>query len=172
MISQTAEYALRAIVALAQEPGRTLLTPQIAAITKVPPAYLSKILGTLGRHGLVRSRRGVGGGFFLAKEPGLITVLEVVNAVDPLKRIERCPLDLASHGTNLCPLHRRLDDAAKWVERSFAETHIAELLSDAAGSSPLCASAHRPQGTERCDRDAVPTTGEQPKPGARIVPRG
>lgn len=140
MISQTAEYALRAIVVLAQGPDQVMLTPQIAAATKVPPAYLAKVLQTLGRHGLVHSQRGLGGGFSLAKEPAQITVLEVVNAVDPLKRIERCPLDLAGHGMNLCPLHKRLDEAAESVEQSFARTTIAELLSQPGRSTPLCQS--------------------------------
>ena len=47
----------------------------------------------------------------LAKPPGELTILEVVNAVEPIGRIKTCPLGLSSHGVNLCPLHRRLDAA-------------------------------------------------------------
>jgi Rrf2 family protein len=138
MISPTAEYALRAIVAIAQRDGESTVTPDIAETTKVPPGYLSKVLQTLRRARLVDSRRGLGGGFTLAKPASAMTVLEVVNAVDPIQRIERCPLGIESHGGNLCPLHRRLDEATAAVERSFAETTIAELLAQPGSSTPFC----------------------------------
>lgn len=141
MISPTAEYALRAIVAIAQANGEAAPTQGIAKLTKVPPGYLPKVLQMLGRAGLVESRRGLGGGFKLAKPPSELTVLEVVNAVDPIKRIKKCPLDLESHGANLCPLHKRLDEATEHIERSFGNTSIAELLAQPDRSTPFCESA-------------------------------
>ncbi|MCH8878418.1 MAG: Rrf2 family transcriptional regulator [Planctomycetes bacterium] len=138
MISQTAEYALRAMVAIAQNSGDAVVTPMIAEITKVPPGYLSKVLQTLRKAGLVESRRGLGGGFILAKPAEEVTLLEVVNAVAPIKRIDRCPLGIDSHGTNLCPLHKRLDESAELVEQSFASITIAELLSEPGRNAPLC----------------------------------
>lgn len=128
MISPTAEYALRAIVAIAQGGGDAVVTPTLVEMTKVPPGYLPKVLQTLRKAGLVLSKRGLGGGFKLAHPPEKITVLDVVNTVDPIKRIVRCPLDLDSHNTTLCPLHKRLDEVAEMVEKSFASTTIAELL--------------------------------------------
>ena len=138
MISPTAEYALRAVVAIAQSGGDAVVTPTIAEITKVPPGYLSKVLQTLRKAGLVHSKRGLGGGFTLARSAENMTVLEVVNAVEPIKRIHHCPLGIDSHGTTLCPLHKRLDDASELVEQSFASTTIAELLSAPGRSAPLC----------------------------------
>jgi hypothetical protein len=67
-----------------------------------------------------------------------MTVLDVINAVDPVKRIRECPLGLKSHGGNLCPLHRRLDDAISLAERAFAVSTIDELLSQPNMSTPLC----------------------------------
>lgn len=138
MISPTAEYALRAVVALAQGGVESATTQSVAKLTRVPPGYLPKVLQMLGRAGLVESRRGLGGGFKLAKPASELTVLEVVNAVDPIKRIERCPLDLESHGGMLCPLHKRLDEAIESVERSFAGTTIADLLRGPGTSTPFC----------------------------------
>lgn len=139
MISPTAEYALRAVVAIAQGGGKPVVTSTLVEITKVPPGYLPKVLQTLRRGGLVHSKRGLGGGFTLTRDPEQITVLAVVNSVDPIKRIERCPLNIESHRTSLCPLHKKLDKAAEMVEKSFATTTIAELLaSNDDGPAPLC----------------------------------
>ena len=138
MISQTVEYALRAVVHLAAGAGEARTTDQIAAATRVPRAYLSKVLQSLTRGGLVRSQRGLGGGMTLAKPASELTILEVVNAVEPIQRIRRCPLDLASHGIRLCPLHRRLDQALEMFETAFATTTLAEILAEPGGSVPLC----------------------------------
>lgn len=137
MISQTAEYALRAMVCLANHRDAALTTQQIAKFTRVPAGYLSKVLQALGRSGLVTSQRGLHGGFTLGKSPRELTVLEVVNAVDTFKRIERCPLGLAAHGKDLCPLHKRLDDAIALVEKAFRDTTLEELLSEGSSSRPL-----------------------------------
>src|SRR3954468_1189802 len=109
MISQTVEYALRAVVYLAGQAPAARTTDQVAAATRVPKAYLSKVLQGLVRAGVVRSQRGVGGGRPRAKPGAELTILEGVNAVEPVGRIRTCPLGLKSHGVRLCPLHKRLD---------------------------------------------------------------
>ncbi len=138
MISQTVEYALRAVAHLAGESPASRTTKQIAAATQVPAAYLSKVLQGLAKAKIVRSQRGIGGGVTLAEDPKQLTILDVINAVDPIQRITKCPLDLSSHGTNLCPLHRRLDNAMAEVETAFAGTTLAELLNESGQSKPLC----------------------------------
>lgn len=138
MISQTVEYALRAVCYLASQSPKAGTTEEIAAATKVPRAYLSKVLQSLGRGGLVHSQRGLGGGMTLTKLPKDLTILEVVNAVEPIQRIKTCPLGLSSHGIRLCPLHRRLDNALAMVEKAFGGTTLAEVLSEPTTSRPLC----------------------------------
>ncbi|MBI3759331.1 MAG: Rrf2 family transcriptional regulator [Deltaproteobacteria bacterium] len=159
MISQTAEYALRAMVVIAQHTTQPILTPEIAKQTKVPPGYLAKILQALGRANLVRSQRGIGGGFLLARPADEISVLDVVNSVDPVKRIHTCPLEIAAHGVALCPLHRELDDAASLIEKAFTRCTLQRLLSEDARA--LCG--------ER-GRAAVPVAIEgkkqQPRPAS------
>lgn len=138
MLSQTVEYALRAVVYLATKPGETATTEEVSEKTKVPAPYLAKILQSLTKKGIVRSQRGVGGGVVLARPPEVLTILEVVNAVEPIRRIKTCPLDLAAHGVRLCPLHKRLDAAYAALESAFSETTLSELLADRSGSIPLC----------------------------------
>jgi Rrf2 family nitric oxide-sensitive transcriptional repressor len=138
MISQTAEYALRAVVALGSAPDRPMTTKQISARTKVPAGYLSKVLQGLSRAGLVEAQRGLGGGFVLARSLDEITILDVINTVDPLKRIERCPLGLAAHGRRLCSLHARLDQGLAQLESLFGGSTIAQLIAEQSRGRTLC----------------------------------
>ena len=138
MFSQTVEYALRAVVYLAGKSGGPASTAAVAKATKVPPAYLVKVLQSLVKAGIVSARRGVGGGVALAQAPATLSILEVVNAVDPIRRIQTCPLDLAAHGARLCPLHRRVDAALAAVEAAFRDTTLAEVLTEPSRSKPLC----------------------------------
>lgn len=148
MFSATVEYALRAIVHLAQHSPAGRTTDQIAEATKVPKAYLGKVLQGLRSKGIVVSQRGIGGGISLVKPPADLTILEVVDAVDPIKRIETCPLGLKAHGTHLCPLHRRVDNALAGVQQAFQKTTLAEVLAEPSRSAPLCDGlVDIPQGT-------------------------
>jgi len=121
---------MRAVLALAAGDGTPMTTRQIAETMKVPQSYLSKVLQALVRGGLVYSTRGLRGGFVLVKTADNITLLQILNSVNPLQRIESCPLDLDAHSSDLCPLHRRLDQAMAMVENAFSGTTLAEILSE------------------------------------------
>jgi Rrf2 family protein len=138
VLSQTVEYALRAVVFLAGQCPHARTTHEIAAATRVPAPYLSKVLQALRRAQIVHSQRGIGGGVSLAVPPESLTILAVVNAVEPLQRIKSCPLGLAAHGVRLCPLHKRLDNALALMEQAFGETTLAEVLAEPSASVPLC----------------------------------
>ena len=130
MFSQSAEYALRAVSLLAARQPDSLTTEQIANATGVPQAYLSKVLQALRKAGVAKSQRGIGGGVSLANDPQDITILDIMDAVDPIRRITECPIGLAAHGVRLCPMHSRLDSALAMVEVVFRETTLAELLAE------------------------------------------
>src|SRR5262249_31598054 len=137
MFSQKVEYALRAVTYLAsQTMARTV--EDTAKVTRVPKDYLAKVVQELVKKGILRSQRGVKGGVSLAKRPEELTILEVVNAVDPIKRLTTCPLELKAHGVRLCPLHARVDAALALVEDAFRKTTLAEVLAEPTTSIPLC----------------------------------
>lgn len=137
MLSKTAEYALRAVVWLAREPGRAESADHLAKVTKVPRRYLHKVLQDLVHADLVRSQPGPGGGYSLRVSPADVSILDVVNAVAPLERIRQCPLGLSSH-TSLCPLHAELDKAYAATERAFGRVTLARLLRSTSPVIPLC----------------------------------
>lgn len=133
MLPKTAEYALRAVTCLAErdaEDETPTSADDLAEATKVPRRYLNRVLQDLIESGLVKSRCGPRGGYELAKATDLITILDVVNSVAPLGRIEECPLGLESH-TSLCPLHAELDRVYAATEAAFAGVTIAALLASA-----------------------------------------
>ena len=83
-VSTRGDYAARALLSLAlhsETEGPTSVR-DIAERTGLPQPYLEQILLALKGAGLVRSKRGVGGGYILAREPALITLGEIVSAVD------------------------------------------------------------------------------------------
>ncbi|MGB7325978.1 MAG: Rrf2 family transcriptional regulator [Rubripirellula sp.] len=130
MLSKTAEYALRAVTCLAEREACDK-TPSsadaLAEVTQVPRRYLNRVLQDLVVGKLVLSRCGAKGGYELAKPTSAITILDVINAVGPLGRIESCPLGLKSH-TSLCPLHAELDRSYAATEAAFAGVTIKQLL--------------------------------------------
>jgi len=137
MLSKTAEYALRAVVWLARQPGHAESADHLAEVTKVPRRYLHKVLQDLVHAGIVRSQSGPGGGYALDRSPKDVSILDVVNAVAPLERIRECPLGLSSH-TSLCPLHKELDKAYAATEQAFARVTLAKLTRPTSPIVPLC----------------------------------
>jgi Rrf2 family nitric oxide-sensitive transcriptional repressor len=137
MLSKTAEYALRAVVYLGGRMGQPASADLLSEKTKTPRRYLHRVLQDLVAAGLVDSRSGPGGGYELALEAKKITILDVVNAVSPVQRINSCPLGLKSH-TRLCPLHKELDKAYAATETAFKKVTIKKLLESTNPIVPLC----------------------------------
>lgn len=137
MLSKTAEYALRAVVCLASSPNHSKSADALAKMTRVPRSYLNRVLQDLAAAGLVHSRPGPGGGYELAREANAVTILDVINAVSPIERIRHCPLGLTSH-TQLCPLHRELDQAYAATEAAFRRVTLEDLVTSTSPIIPLC----------------------------------
>lgn len=138
LLSDASEYGLRAVLWLAQRPGSAMKVREIAEATHSSPGYLVKVLQSLAKAGILSAQRGAHGGFTLERDPKTLTVLEVLNEIDPIERIRTCPLGIESHGSVLCPMHKRIDDAMAMIEDSFANSTIHELMTDPSTSKPLC----------------------------------
>lgn len=130
LLSDAAEYGLRAMVWLSNRPREPHKVQAIAEATGATPGYLIKVLQALARAGILSAHRGTTGGYALSREPDAVSVLDVVSAIDPIERIRSCPLGLPAHARELCRLHRRIDDSLASIEQDFARTTIAELALD------------------------------------------
>lgn len=138
MLSQTSEYALRAMACMALKPDEKFTAGELAKTTMVPQDYLAKVLQQLAGAGLIVGRRGVGGGYSLTRAPDKITLIDVINAVASLQRIKTCPLGLSTHGTQLCPLHREVDRAIAAALAVFDGRTLADVLNEPGANTPLC----------------------------------
>jgi Rrf2 family protein len=130
-IRRNTDYALRALVHLAQKKQEDVVFVRtIAKEENVSEDFLRKIFQTLTEAGIVNSHRGPKGGFSLAKAPGEITVLEVMEALQGPVVINRCFLgkDYCSNFSR-CELKDRLIGVQKGMLNFLNSITIAHLLS-------------------------------------------
>ena len=129
-ITRTTDYALRAALHLAAHRDKTAVSSlDIAREQSIPPAYVSKVLQTLARAGIVTSTRGRNGGARLRRPPEATTVLDIVEAMEGeillnrcLIRRGECPRDLA------CPVHTLWGEARDDLTRKLRSVTLADLV--------------------------------------------
>ena len=81
-LTKQADYGAVLMTQLAGEPGRLFTAPELAAETSLPLPTVSKILKLLAREGLLASQRGVKGGYTLARDPGEISIADLITTLD------------------------------------------------------------------------------------------
>jgi len=98
-ITRQADYALRAMYYLSKmDPNQRAATSQIAQDQRIPPSFLAKIISQLSIAGLIHTSRGARGGVSMARSPGDISILEVVEAIDGPIMLNEC-----TSSTEACP---------------------------------------------------------------------
>lgn len=130
MLSQTAEYALRAVLYLAERAGvRTVRVGEMAEALGIPRNYLSKILHLLARAGVLASTRGKTGGFQLAVPAERLRLHEIIAPFDRIDERRRCLLGRPQcSDRTACLAHTRWKEVADTVATFFRETTVADLL--------------------------------------------
>jgi Rrf2 family iron-sulfur cluster assembly transcriptional regulator len=123
IFSKKCEYGLQAVLYLAaQHTGEVIPSDEIARKLNIPKEFVSKILQSLTESGIVDSRKGKSGGFFLAKNPSRIRLIDIVAAIDGLGMFNNCVLGFPHCSPdNPCPLH------SKWGE---LRTRAYNMLTD------------------------------------------
>lgn len=135
-ISRKAEYALRALAVMGRAPvGTTFSIQEISSSERIPLKFLEQILVILKNAGLLRSRRGVGGGYRLNRPPSEINLLDVVSAVDGPVNLMSCA-PAAAGGRNDCEcglrggcsLGRTFADLQQRVRDWMSVTTVADVI--------------------------------------------
>lgn len=135
-LSKKAEYALRALLAMARAPAGTNFSIQdLARQEHIPLKFLEQILLALRNGGLLRSKRGVGGGYQLQKNAAEITLREIIQLMDgPFEPISCSAIaGKASHTCECgipggCGLGQAFADLRNQVDKWLGSTHLDDIL--------------------------------------------
>jgi Rrf2 family protein len=129
MLTQTADYALRALIYLAHDDDDGYhQTRDMATALNVPANYLGKILQLLGHKKLVESQRGMRGGFRLSRLPEQIRLFDVLEALDTIPTDPACALVSGGRQIELCTLHRRFASMTATYIAFLKDTTLADVL--------------------------------------------
>lgn len=130
IITRATEYAIRAILYMAaQPPGEIVYKRDICKAQEITPAFLTKILQPLIKEGIVGSQRGVGGGFFLTREPSEITLLDVVRTQEGPVYLNQCLVEPGTCNREFfCPAHGAWKEIREGFMGMLQEYDFASLV--------------------------------------------
>jgi Rrf2 family protein len=144
-LSRKAEYALRALVAMGRATfGKTFSIHELAEQERIPLKFLEQILLALKNGGILRSKRGVGGGYQMQSHAEAISLQQVIDLIDgPFTPIPCCeaanrPGTACECGkSGGCALGQTLKDLQTQVQTWLAETSIAHVVAREGSQTPL-----------------------------------
>lgn len=128
-ITRQADYAVRAVYYLTKlGPDNRAATSQIADEQHIPPSFLAKIISQLSVAGLLHTSRGARGGVSLARDPGEISLLDVVEAIDGPILLNECVSDAgACTFSSDCPMQPIWCEAQKDLVGRLKNTNFSEI---------------------------------------------
>lgn len=129
LFSRSAEYGIRAMAFLSMQKGGKLSgAREIAEAEKIPMPFLWKILRLLTRRKLIRSFKGMRGGYELARPAEAVNLSDVILATDGADVRQSCVLGLPEcDNRNPCPLHDRWKEVRAGMTEMLDETSLADL---------------------------------------------
>ena len=132
IITRATEYSIRAALYLAERyPAPVVSKQEICEAEGITPAFLTKILQPLIHEGIVRSKRGVSGGFALARDPTRLTLLDIMEAAEEPMLLNVCLLE--NHPCErecTCPVHELWAEAREQLAEIFSRKSLAELVEE------------------------------------------
>lgn len=139
IITRATEYAIRAILHMSRQPaGDIIYKKDICKEQDITPAFLTKILQPLIKDGIVGSQRGVGGGFYLAKAPAEITLLDIIKSQEGPVYLNQCMTsDGACDREFFCPVHGAWEQIRTEFMATLSRYDFASLAATQCKSLPI-----------------------------------
>jgi len=143
MISNTAKYAIRAMIYLSVNNDKTKKTgiKKIAKDLDIPSPFLGKILQTLAKKKILSSTKGPHGGFSINQELEDISVLKIIEIIDGLDFFNSCLLGLDCHENKKegyqCPIHDKYEPIKKELLELFKNLTLKEMADDVEKSNTI-----------------------------------
>jgi Rrf2 family protein len=132
LITRSTDYAIRAVCYMAKEQKGVVSVTELTRALRMPRPFLRKILQSLTKDGLVRSYKGIGGGFELAVPAGRIRVADIVRVFQGPLALNECFFKKrACPNRRTCPLKKRLDGIARRAEDELGSITVRELIKGA-----------------------------------------
>ena len=129
LITRNADYAIRALAVMCRHHTRNWSVPDLVHELGIPRPFLRTILQTLTRHGILASRKGIGGGFRVVRSPRKISVVDIIEIFQGPFAINECLFKRQiCPNTNRCLLKKKIDTLERYVARQLGAITIADLI--------------------------------------------
>lgn len=134
MLSNTAKYAIRAViyVAMNAKDGEKIGIKKISSDLKIPTPFLGKIMQSLAKHKLLSSTKGPHGGFGLGRRAENISLMDIVEVVDGVDGFNECIIGLhtCTEEEKHCPIHSRYAQIRSELKDFFENKNIGVLVEE------------------------------------------
>jgi len=129
IITRESDYAIRCILYMAKNPDKIYTTTELSMIRKVPKSFLAKIFQKLTKKEIIKSVRGIKGGFKLAKDPSCINLFDVITAIEKNVALNKCLIDKDfCELMDGCLLHLIWKDFSDELINNLKKTNFAFLV--------------------------------------------
>lgn len=136
MISNSAKYAIKAVIYLGLHSGKSnkILTREIYEEIQVSESYLAKILQQLSRRGIISSSKGRNGGFYMSEKDFEHSLMDIVRAVDGDQSVDSCLLGISNCNLeNPCALHDTVGKGKTEFNRKLENAILKDIISQLKG---------------------------------------
>jgi Rrf2 family protein len=127
-LSEAASIALHAMILVGRSQGNSVNVDEIAKITESSRHHVAKVMQRLAKENYVGSYRGPNGGFFLAKKPEEITLLEIYEAIEGKVIATECPMDKKVCNFNQCFFNNLTYDMTLTFKNYMIEHKLADYI--------------------------------------------
>lgn len=128
-ITRETDYAIRCVCYLAGKKNEVTMMDEIARSKTIPKSFLAKILQRLAKAKIVKSYRGVKGGFQLVRKPKEINLLDVIEAIEGPVAMNRCAIDKRMCNlSDTCSVHPVWVELRKMVEKRLRKSNFLSLI--------------------------------------------
>ena len=129
MLTRNTDYAVRAMCYMAKKGRGVISVTELVTSLKIPRPFLRKILQAMTKKGLVKSYKGIGGGFKLGRSPDRIFLVDLIEVFQGPMSINECIFKKrACPNISECPLKKRIDSIERKVEAELRTITIGSLL--------------------------------------------
>lgn len=129
LITRDTDYAIRGVCFIAKQRNKIVSVSELVKELKIPKPFLRKLLQVLNKKGILRSCRGQGGGFLLAKPAGEIFLSDLIKIFQGPLSINECLFKkMRCPNIKACALKKKIDGIQMYVMEELKSITIASLL--------------------------------------------